>query len=442
MTWLVPWALAAAGGAAALVGLLHLLARDRPPRWLLPTARFVRAGTARATRRARTPRDRRLLALRMLALLLAGAGFAAPVRDPAGGSIARVVLLEKPSPGVGADSAFNATRERLKPGDRLVVFDTMAAVIIAGAEGAALDSLAGGIAADSMSVAAPHPPRLSAALVAGARIAGEVAASVDSVEMIVVSTLRGVEDAATREIRALWPGRIELVQVPALTGDTITRPLHVRGAAADPVVAGARLAGAAMAAGDIAPGATLIVRDSVRASDAAFARSGGTLVVWPAGSQRAAEIPSADTTSGIVVEGAVVPFVALRRGRPPAGRVVARWVDGEPAATQLPHGAGCIRTVSVDLPAAGDLTLRPGFQRALRGLALPCAGQPRPIVSDSMRAILAGSGALASAAMLRRDVSRSPATPWLLGAALVLLLLEPALRRTARSAAGEQGDVA
>ena len=429
MTWIAPWALAVAGLAAAAAGLLHLLARDRPPRWLLPTARFVAAGSARATRRARTPRDLPLLALRIAALLLAGAAFAGPVFAPAGGSIARVVLLDRSASAADPAGAVALARGRLRAGDRLVVFDTIATTVTAGAEPAALDSLLR---------AAPSVPHgsLSAGLVAATRIAGEAASAADSVALVVVSPLRGVDDAATLAIRGVWPGRVELVDVPARvptdTLDTTDLQPRVRGPSGDALVAGARLAGATPLAGLPAEGrGVLLVRGEATAADSAFARAGGTLVVWSAHADSAAVVEAVvDTIGGFFVGETVVPFAAVRRDRPPAGRALARWVDGAPAITERALDAGCIRTAAVALPVAGDVTLRPGFQRALRDLLRPCAQHVPAVMPDSMRAALAGTGPLATASGLRADATRARATPWLLGAALALLLLEPLLRRT------------
>lgn len=434
MTWIAPWALAIAGAAATVAGLLHLLARDRPPRWLLPTARFVAAGSARATRRARTPRDLPLLALRIAALILAGAAFAGPVFAPAGGTIARVVLLDRSAAAADPAGAVALARARLNAGDRLVLFDTIATPVAAGQESATLDSLL-------RSAPAGDRASLSAGLVAAMRVAGEAASAADSVALVVVSPLRRVDDAATLSIRRLWPGRVELVDVRARGSpdslDALDAQPRVRGPSGDALVAAARLAGATPAAGSPAEGrGVLLVRGEATAADSAFARAGGTLVAWP---MRAGSGAPADTVGGFVIGGMVVPFPAVRRDHPPAGRALARWVDGAPAITESALDAGCIRTAAVALPAAGDVTLRAPFQRALRDLLRPCAQRTPAAMPDSVRAALAGAGPLATAAALRGDTTRAPATPWLLGAALALLLLEPLLRRTSMDARGAEG---
>lgn len=438
MTWIAPWALAAAGAAAVLVGILHLLARDRPPRWLLPTARFVAAGTAQATRRARRPKDLPLMVLRMLAILLAGAAFAGPILAPAGGSIARVVLLDRSARVADPVAAAELARARLREGDRLVLFDTTAVVVARGAEPAAIDSVVRTRSGSAAREADPAAERqrfadrasLSAALVAAIRVAMDAAAGVDSVAIAVISPLDGAVDAATMAIRREWPGRIELVPVGGIVArDDGDAALHVRGPAGDPLVAAMRLLGATPVASDapVGPRSTLLVRNVPSAADSAHALSGGALVVWPVSVDSTAA--RRDTVGGLVVDGIAVPFVGVRSGAAPPGEPLAHWIDGVPAVTEIRLGDGCVRTAAVTLPVAGDLTLRPGFLRALRSLVRPC-GSARPApASDTVRALLAGSGPLANAASMRRDASRSAATPWLLAAALALLLLEPLLRR-------------
>ena len=355
MTWLAPWALAAAAAAAIGVALLHLLARDRPPRYTLPTTRFVAAGSARATRRARTPRDLLLLALRVLAIVLAGAAFAGPLLTPERGSVATVVLLDASTRGATRVAATDSARARLGETGRLVVFDSGAYAVPQGAERAVLDSLAR-VAGDSVG-GTPVRGSLSAGLVAALRTAADAAQQADSVVLAIVSRLTGVEDAATVRIRELWPGRIEVVAGDAAPASGVGsgesgRPLPsgriaaapgpaivVRGPATDPVVAAARLIGAAHGPGSSVAG-TRIVRDVPTAADSVFARGGGTLLVWPAGVS--APSASGDTIGGFVVEEIPVLFATNRNAAPPAGEVMARWVDGVPAVTQAAHGSGCI----------------------------------------------------------------------------------------------------
>jgi hypothetical protein len=120
-------------------------------------------------------------------------------------------------------------------------------------------------------------------------------------------------------------------------------------------------------------------------------------------------------------------------------RVVARWVDGEPAAVEEPRGAGCIRTVMVDVPSRGDLVLEPRFARLVSALAAPCGARPAlDPLDDARLASLAGADSLnyvASSLLGTPESVRLPLVPWLLAAALVFAAGALALqRRIARSA--------
>lgn len=458
MSWLLPWALGAAVAAAIGVALLHLLARDRPPRWLLPTARFVAPGTARATRRARTPQDIPLLLVRMLALLLAGAAFATPVLHPEGGNVAQVQVLDLADER-RAGPAVETARARHGDGDRLVVIDTAVHIVPAGSEGVVLDSLAmmataaatdaqaatATTTADSATIAprirgAAGRPTLTAALIAAVRAAALLPPQADSASLVMIAPT-GAHDAALARARAAWPGRVTVVDVPIPAGVPVdsteavvaARPA-VRGPAGDAIVAAARLAGAVLLQPGDAPAVSsmLIVRDRVTAADSAWAAGGGTLLVWPADTAGAGLVPAGrrDTMGGFVAGGHAALLATVRTHAPPDGDAVARWIDGAPAVTQQPHGMGCIRTAAMTMPVGGDVTLRPAFQAALRSLMHRCSSAHPAPIADSTRALLAGTGALARAGALRARSSRSPATPWLLGAALALLLLvEPLLRR-------------
>jgi hypothetical protein len=169
-------------------------------------------------------------------------------------------------------------------------------------------------------------------------------------------------------------------------------------------------------------------------------------VHWPRGVANAVlpARPNPDSTGALAVNGQMViaPFARVRRA--PAGRPVAHWVDGEPAASERPLGAGCLRSVAVDVAEAGDLVLRPAFHRVARELLRPCGAAPGSPVTPAQLASLGRDGPLAPAnAFATRGASaRSTAAPWLWGAALVLALglalieamLEPRRRGGARAA--------
>ncbi|HKU62407.1 MAG TPA: hypothetical protein VJQ44_14370, partial [Gemmatimonadales bacterium] len=184
-----------------------------------------------------------------------------------------------------------------------------------------------------------------------------------------------------------------------------------------------------------------LVRAAPRATDSAWARAGGVLVNWPL--QLEGNPPASDwharapvDTAGGVVAGdvaVVYPFERRWQAGPRAGaRIVARWIDGEPAALETRLGAGCTRDILIPVPSRGDLVLRSDFGRLLSALAAPCgaAGTHPGGVRDL--AALAGRGALASRASLPvPEIVSTPLVPWLLAAALLLALVELRVRRRA-----------
>ena len=423
MTFLAPVFLVIAAIAAGGIVLLHLITRDRPPRAELPTARFVPARVEKAMSRATRPADPLLLALRVLLIALAGAAFARPVLEPERRDVARIVVLDRSRATADFTEARDSALAWLREDDALVLMDSAARVL----DVAARDSLA------SLGADAERAPlgSLSAALIAVRRAAQLLREHADSVEVVIVSPLASEElDAATAAIRAQWPGRMRLVSVAAAAQASEAAPLEVRAGADDPLRATAALLGAAR------PGtvAARVVRTLPTRDDSSFARNGGVLVAWPSDGILPGWSPrgSVDTV-GAVIAGDVVLVATFERRLVAAreARVAARWVDGEPAAVERHFGAGCVREVAVPLDAAGDLALRVETQRLLAALATPCGGERRlMLVADSVRAGLAGDGPLAVAADVAPAPAQStPLVPWLLGAALLVAIAEPVVRR-------------
>ena len=414
MSFLAPWALVVGGLAAAGAVLLHLVSRQRPAAYVFPTTRFIPDRRTLVSRVATRPRDLLLLALRVLLLLSVAAAFARPVVAPARDARARLVLLDRSRAVARPAEAAARARALLDDGvpARLVVFDS-AATPVADAR-AALDSLA----RDSSRSGAAGS--LSAAFVAARRLASVMGGAADTVELVLISPLAAEErDAATDSIRASWPGRVSLVRTPARADSAAAWTLERALGADDPL--GPALRGVRVAA---AASAVRLRRGAASRGDSAFARAGGTVVAWD--SAGAASLHAA----GLVVGDDVV-VAAMGRGVPSAaGRVVARWSGGSPAATEQALGAGCVRSVAVGIPLAGDLPLRPAFQRVVRGLAAPCGWAGSTTPADSVWVTrLAGRGAPASGASL--SVGRrqpSPIVPWLLGLALACALAELLLR--------------
>jgi hypothetical protein len=210
----------------------------------------------------------------------------------------------------------------------------------------------------------------------------------------------------------------------------------------DPVVAGLALAGYLGSAGSVR-----LIRGRVSAADTAWARGGGAVLHWPA-SDSAALWPKRSTIDavGAVATAAGVVVARLPRLWSPSiaagGTVLARWVDGEPAASEHRVGAGCIRDVSVLIDPASDVTLRSSFARFVAPLVEPCGGLRRTTPSAGAMRIIAGTGPLATTAALRgREDSSSSGAPWLIALGVLALAIALVVRRPARGR-GRLGELA
>ncbi len=405
MTFAAPLWLAGAGLVAAVVVGLHLLARRSPRPYLFPTARFIPDRPASAPAPAARPMDLLLLLLRVAVVLLLGAAFARPHTAPPRQTRTIVALDRSRSAATELDTGAVAI---VRGADIVLVFDSIATTREAGGELPSANQGRGS---------------LSAALLAAMRAAPRLASSGDSIELVLMSPFAVEEwDEATVDIRRSWPGRIRLVPVAGAVRSAVEGD-GLRAAADDPIVATVALLG------DRLPPGTRLVRTMVTAADSDWAASGGTLVYWPASDSI---WPSMEGSANGVVAGnhaVVAPFG--RRSMPLPGRVVARWADGAPAASERVLGAGCERDVAIPIPAAGDIALRPSLRRLVRQLSGACGG-PRgdEVVSPEQLDSLRGTGALLASSSIRAgEGRRAPATAVLLFAAAALLLVEPLLRR-------------
>jgi len=221
-----------------------------------------------------------------------------------------------------------------------------------------------------------------------------VRAGVDSVEMVVVSPFVGEEyDAATDSIRSLWPGHVSPVRVAAAASSDTRNPSSPR-VRIQWVDSGATTGGVAWSA--------RAHPDTVGA-----VRAGNTVLVYP--------------------------FVRHWRLSAPLDstmRVYARWVDGTPAAIERVSNGSCTRSVAFSMPTAGDAILRPTFARFLDGLGAPCSAL-RDIVPLPPEYLVAFAGPAnrVAIAKIKPPVARITSwVPWLLGAALLLALLELLVR--------------
>jgi hypothetical protein len=417
MTWLVPSALAIAGVAALVAVGLHLIARSRPVAESLPTARFIPLRAVHARTRSLALSDVLLLMLRLAAILLIGAAVAAPLVASARGRVSRVLVVDRSRDVASLAEVRDSVRGLLSGAANVVVFDSAARAV--GAAAAVSTSLSLSSSRGS----------LSAALASAIQTAAALSAQSDSVELIVVSPFGEDElDAATAPLRASWPGRIRLV--PVRGADSVDAAARIESSTdvTDPVIAGLSLASV-----PTAPRLVRIARDRLTAADSAWARdSGHVLVHWP-GADSAADWPRRASIDAI---GGVTSATGTLVGRFPrawalGGRAIARWADGETAATETATGGGCLRDVSVLVDPASDITLRAPFRRFAAALLAPCGGaRSARRVDDSTLARLAGTGRLAAAKAIRANAGSATAwTPWLLVAGAVLLLVELAVRR-------------
>ncbi len=396
--------------------LLHLVSRQQPAEYALPTARFIPDQRSLVSRAAFRPRDLLLLALRVSMLLAAGAAFARPVLAPMRGSVAHIVLLDRSRAAGDMRDAVNRARAAIgnDANATTIAFDTTLMVV----RGSALDSL--GDAPTSRA-----PGSLSNALVAARRIGASLAEQADSVRLTLVSPIAMSEiDSATKTLRAEWPGGVEIVRT-ALAQDTATSwRLSMALAPSDPLAPAVAL----IPIGSRGR-ATRLVRTSPSADDTAFVRGGGTVVRW-----RAAPTPR-PTPQGLALGDEVIVAMLGRAAIRDEGAVIARWADGSAAAQETRLGAGCMREVGILLPLRGDLPLHAPFQRIARQLLAPCGVRSAEIAADSasVNNVLGGSRASAPSAVLRGEGDQaSPMAKWLLLIALAAAVLELVVRARAR----------
>ena len=404
MSLAAPGYFAAALAAAAVVVALHLLGWRRPTPSLLPTARFAPSIAVRAVSRDVRLTDALLLAVRVLALLLAGLALSRPILAAGRRGVARVIVMDASRSVAGTDQVEDSARAHARGADTTsyIRVDSMARLLS--------DSVLG--------ARAEARGTLTAGLIVAVREARRLQRQYDHVEIVLVSPFaRESWDEATRLVRREWP--YPVVVVPVVARPTPDRQAHdslpidrhfppVR----DPVGAAFALAPRAGTSG-----ALRVVRGAASPSDSLWASLGGVLVSWPESpavqpavvvtrtatgkstrdsdrdttgikSRNAsgaitgdtigapAEHSKGDTTSTIDVITITDHTVAGRFRRAPNvhmhGQVIARWGNGAPAVTESVMGAGCIRSVGFDLAGGGDAVLRPAFLQLVQRLAAFC----------------------------------------------------------------------
>lgn len=376
MSFLAPGFLIAAAAAACGIIALHLIVSRRPRATPFPTARFVPDQPVAARKRAIQLSDLLILILRVLVIMLVGAALAQPILAAARKNIVRVLAADVSGSVASISEVRDSARAAHKPGDVMIAFDTIARVVTAP------DSLMRLGTGENH-----HPGSLSAGLVAAMRAGAALRARADSVELVIISPATKDEgDRATKKIRSEWPGRVRLVRVAAAQ-DSETD--------AEPPVAFAGIARPAFA----------IARNRI------------------------------DTVGAVVADGNVVVAPFERRWRfitdsLQGARVIARWVDGQPAAVEYDSGGACAKSVLVPIDSTGDIILRPDFVAFRRSLSAPC--RRAQSLSDSTLALTFAGGyeSLASTAALPATTEGGTlAERWLILSAIILAIVEMVVRR-------------
>ncbi len=424
MTFLAPGLFLASVAVASAVVALHFIVTRQPRAGILPTARFVPELPATATARATRPSDLLLMLLRVALVLAVGAGLAQPVVKPTRGEDARVILVDVSRSVADVDALRDSVRSVYRPQDALVVFDSAARILA-------------GDAGDSIAVLSPSTKRgnLSAALIVAMRAGSSLRESADSLELVIISPFV-VEEAgpALDSVRALWPAGARLIVAgrgetqPGSPGATDMRRAEIRDATpGDPLSVTAGLA-------SVAGGATV-----VRTGSAAFdSASAVALIDWPALARPRGASPRqvVDTIGGVTADFTTVVARFERKWIYSAdslagGEVIARWIDGEPAAVEWRNDSGCVRSASIPVPVAGDLPIRRDFVRLFATLAAPCFANREAVPMDaSVLAALAGDGGLAPREVFRpRGDVRSWLAPWLIALGLAAAVFEMFVRR-------------
>lgn len=420
MTFLAPGFLWA--GVAFSLGIvaLHFIVTRQPKSEDFPTARFVPASSVEAVSRSQLPTDLFLLLLRVLAVLSVASALARPVLTVSRNQNARIVLADLSLSSAKIGDVRDSVSKYFRPNDVLVAFDSSARVY------SSPDSFP--------SVGVAPVGNLSAALIASLRSARKLRDQADSISLVVVSSLPSASwDAATDTLRAMWPGAIQVVRVAARndSSEGSVRKFSSELGSADPLRFGLALASDAVHT----PSGRLVRTGKVPSPD-----DGEIILHWPSSERPAFSSPAPATTHAGLVAGSVVQIASFTthfeftpdsaRG----ARVVARWLDGAPAAIQRNVAGGCVRSVNIAVPQKGDLAIRPEFVAIVSQLISPCAfaSSPAPLPDSVLAQLKGGNAAAARSAFAGDDEQTSPFTPWLLLAALMLLGLEQLLRRNSK----------
>ena len=430
MSFAAPLWLAVAAVVGAGVVIAHLFSTSVPPRNFLPTVRFVPEGAPMAVLRTRRLSDVILLLLRLLAVALIGLALAGARVKRAGPG--RVVLVD-------ASRAVRSFAEVRDSARGVVSGETVLIVFDSSARRLSRDAI------DTMRVTEARGS-LSAGLVAAHAALAGVMDGREQTELVVVSPAVAEQiDSATASLLALWSGPVRHVRIAAAE-EPVRRDVVVRTTGDDPIAAlpvtlwsEAPKSLLSESRSQREPGVRLIRSTPTRA-DSSWARdSGGVLVIWPADLRGSALLrrAAADTQNAVVAGSSVVVAGFARTHQPRSGRTVARWIDGEAAASEATLGRGCIREVAIPVDPVGDVALRASFRGILSAVVEPCGGR-----RDFSLAVIPRSEATRDLQLGRVDQLQIPRfarddrlSVWLAAFALAVLIAEQLLRARVRSAA-------
>ncbi|HEY8165846.1 MAG TPA: BatA domain-containing protein [Gemmatimonadaceae bacterium] len=415
MTFLAPAYLIGALVVAGGIVLLHFIVTKQPTSSVFPTARFVPELPAKATSRAARPSDLLLMLLRVLVVIAAGAGLARPVAQPSRVALGQIILADVSRGVASVQEVADSIRVSAGKGAIILAFDSTSRRI-------------NGRAADSISRLKPTDTKgnLSSTLISAARAASDLRDKVDSIELVIVSPFADEEaDAATTEIRSLWPGRARLIHVSARARQNEEPSVGVIGDAADPL---------RITTGVISRKSGTVSVRVLRNGSVDGTRETGVTVAWPSDARPPLAVArrTVDSSGAVVTRNSVVVALFQRRWSYPAdslrgATVVARWVDGEPAAIETPKDANtCTRSIAIPVTSTGDLPIRPEFTRLVGDLTSPCGDirSTLPISREAMLALRGGASLAPASAFAARSDVPSPLAPWLLGLALLGAIAE------------------
>ncbi|HEY8312512.1 MAG TPA: BatA domain-containing protein, partial [Gemmatimonadaceae bacterium] len=317
MSLLAPGFLLAGFAAALAVVALHFIVTRRPRSIDFPTARFVPDVPVAARSRSIQFSDLLLLTLRVLTILFVAAALARPVFHPHREKIVRVIAADVSGSVANLAEVRDSVRNLYRAGDAIISFDTLARPVTS---------------PDSMYGDARVRARgsLSAGLIAALRAGSRVRDGADSVELVVVSpAMRGERDRATDSIRAQWVGRAKFVRVAGNVSPPVPGPAGQQ---------------------------SFVVTSRPELATA----------------RRRVDTVGAVTASGIAVVAQFERRWRFTNDSLMGARVIARWVDGEPAAVERAGPRGCTRSSAISMDTTGDMILRPNVIRLRAALSDAC----------------------------------------------------------------------